>query len=557
MFRPLALAILLCLPAVASQAKAPGSEDLSRYAERLLDASFRDDGPGAAVLVAQGERVLYRGAQGMASIELGVALTPDHVFRIGSVTKQFAAATLLRLIDQGKARLDDPLSKFLPDYPNGSAITLHQLLNHTSGVRSYTGMPGYMTEGVRRDLDTAALVAVFKDEPVDFAPGQGWAYNNSGYVLVGAVIEAIGGQSWDAVMAAAVLQPAGLAQTRLGDDRAVIARHAAGYHLLPDGQVARPMPLSMTQPHAAGALVSTLDDLWRWNRALHGGQLLAPASYQRMITPADKAAEPPQRYGYGIERGSLRGRTLLQHGGGIPGFISTLMYLPEPDLSVAVLRNADGAGVSPDLIARRLAAVALGDPYPDAVPVAMDAAALRAFEGVYRQDAENARALRVVDGTLTSQRTGGPRFALIPIGEDRFLFENSLSLIAFQRGEDERVQAMRFYAEGEEPAEVWPLSGEPLVAERTALDLPRPALERLLGEYASAQLGVRVFFDEAGVLQVQAAGQPALALKAETPNRFFVTEVDASFEFEPADGPAQKVTLVQGPARIEMPRKQP
>jgi D-alanyl-D-alanine carboxypeptidase len=147
-----------------------------------------------AVLVARGDELLVQTARGMASIELGVALTPEQRFRLGSVTKQFAAALLLRLIDQGKARLDDPLSKFLPDYPNGAAIRLSMLLNHSGGMKSYTGIRGYMHNPIRRDLSTQELIAEFKDQPVDFAPGAAWAYNNSGYVLVGAVIEAITGK---------------------------------------------------------------------------------------------------------------------------------------------------------------------------------------------------------------------------------------------------------------------------------------------------------------------------------------------------------------------------
>jgi len=172
-------ALLSAGPVQASGAQTlPDAAQVARYAEQLLDEQKLQGGPGVAVLVARGDQLLYRGARGMASIELGVPLTPEQVFRIGSVTKQFAAATLLRLIDEGKARLDDPLSKYLPDFPKGETITLLQLLNHTSGVKSYTGIAGYMGNPVRRELTTKELVAEFKDLPLDFAPGAGWRYNN-------------------------------------------------------------------------------------------------------------------------------------------------------------------------------------------------------------------------------------------------------------------------------------------------------------------------------------------------------------------------------------------
>src|SRR5690606_633983 len=284
--------------------------------------------------------VLYRGACGRASLELEVPLSPDHVFRIGSVTKQFSAAAVLRLAGAGRLSLDDPLSKFVPGYPDGDAISVRMLLNHTSGIRSYTDIAAIMSgTGIMQDLPTAALVDTFKDEKPDFAPGEGWHYNNSGYVLVGAVIEAASGQPWHEYLEQSFFKPLGMAHTRYGNEaEAVIPGHVGGYTR--NGEHwARARHLSMTQPHAAGALVSTVDDLLRWNRALHEGRLLGDAGYAAMITPTGKAAE--HGYGFGIGSGSLRGRPKLEHGGGIFGFSAYVLYLPDDGLSVAVLYNAD------------------------------------------------------------------------------------------------------------------------------------------------------------------------------------------------------------------------
>jgi D-alanyl-D-alanine carboxypeptidase len=361
----LALPLLaLALNAAAAANTLPSKAEVAAYADKLLADSYPADGPGAAVLVARGDELIYRGARGLASVELKVPLAPEQSFRIGSVTKQFAAAGLLKLIESGKVGLDDPLSKFLPDYPNGAKITVRQLLDHTSGIKSYTDIAGIMDGPIRQDLSTAALVATFKDQPADFAPGEKWAYNNSGYVLVGALIEAASGKSWHAYLTESVLAPSGLEHTVHGADDALIAGMARGY-TVKNAQVAPAAFLSMTQPHAGGALVSTVDDLHRWNRALHGGKVLSPASYAAMITPTGQAIEA--KYGFGIERSTLRGHELLQHGGGIPGFSSHLMYVPDAQLSVVVLQNAEvsnnGMGDSAEL-AMVLGAYALGDPYP-------------------------------------------------------------------------------------------------------------------------------------------------------------------------------------------------
>lgn len=558
MIRPLPIAryaIALAMLAPVARADAP-PPSIRSEARQLLTAAIADaDGPGMAVLVARGDEVLYRDARGRASLELDVPLSPDHVFRIGSVTKQFAAAGLLKLVDDGKVKLDDPLSKFLPDYPDGERITIAQLLNHTSGIQSYTNIPGYMDQEIRRDLSTSELIAVFKDKPAEFAPGEGWNYNNSGYVLVGAVIEKASGMPWNVWLDRSLTTPLSLTHTQTGAGRSVIPGHATGYSVNDVGSASAAASLSMTQPHAAGALVSTVDDLWRWNRALHGGKALSAESYRRMTTPEGKAADAAERYGYGIGVGTLRGRTAYEHGGGIHGFMSYLLYVPDGEITVAVLRNADGSGGQPmGSMARRLAALALGDPYPAMNPIDVPESELESMEGVYRQDADNARTLRLRDGKLTSQRSGGPVFDLIPIGRNTFGFENSLTYFVLERDDQGTITGMRFFANGEGEGDVWPRTEEALES-RVETELPRAALSRLIGDYTSDTLSFKVFFDDNDVLRVQVPGQPAFALKAQSPSLFFITEVDASFEFAPAEGAVETATLKQGPAKIVLQRR--
>jgi D-alanyl-D-alanine carboxypeptidase len=245
-------------------------------------------------------------------------------------------------------------------YPNGAAITLAQLLNHSSGVKSYTQLSGYMRNPVRRDLSTAELIAEFGGQPVDFAPGEGWAYNNSGYVLVGAVIEAITQQPWH-VQVAAMLRPLGLVRTVYEDPTRVIPGLVSGYGSRRDepGSVARAGLVSMTQPHAAGALVSTVDELWQWNLVLHRGAVLQPQTYRRMCTPEGTHAQK-EGYGFGIRRETMHGRTVLMHSGGIHGFKSVLMWFPQESLSVVALHNSDSAQLHVGRFGTAVAALALG-----------------------------------------------------------------------------------------------------------------------------------------------------------------------------------------------------
>ncbi len=449
----LALATIV-LPPAAPAATPPTPDDFARYADALLAASYHTDAPGVAVLVMRGDEVLYRGARGAANVEARIPLTADDRFRIGSVTKQIAAAGLLTLVDAGKLALDDPLSKHLPDYPGGAGITVEQLLNHTSGIRSYTDIPGWMDGPLQRDLTTAQMIDTFRNLGPDTAPGAAWNYNNSGYVLVGALIEAASGQPWHAYLQHALFTPLGMADTGYGGDPDVAARQVKGYITF-NGTLSAPLQISMTQPHAAGAIVSTVDDLARWNRALHEGQVLEPETYARMTTPVGAARGVG--YGYGIWADSVRGAPALLHSGGIPGFDAHLTYLPGPDITVAVLRNSETQETQ--LIARRLAAIALGDPYPEVKPVVVDAAQLEEYVGVYRVDDRATRTLRVVDGKLTVQRTDRPREDLVAIADDTFVYSDGFNRLRMERDATGKVTGMRFFSDGE---------GEGVVAAREA-----------------------------------------------------------------------------------------
>lgn len=547
-----ALAAAAALPSIAFAGTPASQAEVTRYSDQMLDSVYAAQGPGAAVLIARGDGVLYRSARGQASVELGVPLSADQVFRIGSVTKQFAAAGLLTLVDAGKVSLDDPLSKYVEDFPNGTGITVRQLLDHTSGVKSYTGIDGVMAGPIMLDRTTAAMIDYFKDEKSDFAPGEKWAYNNSGYVLLGAVIESASGMPWHAYLDQALFQPLGLKHTRYGDDAAVIPGHVRGYSLQ-TGSLTPMRHLSMSQPHAAGALVSTVADLHRWNRALHEGSVLEDSTYQQMITPAGAAKEAG--YGFGILHGTLRGAEMLSHGGGIHGFLSYLLYLPDSDTTVAILQNADGmlGDTSPEYTARKLAAMAVGDPYPAATPIAITTEALAEVEGVYRLDGKTTRTLRVVDGALTGQRTGGAVARLIPIATDTFLYDDGFNRFDIVRDKDGAVTGMRFYADGEGEGEVVARSPEPLPTIEL-VTLPAEAMERLVGAYTREGMVLNVFV-EGEVLKAQLVGQPAFELQASSPNDFGVPAVGAELAFAPVSGQVRTMTLKQGGQELEFTRE--
>jgi CubicO group peptidase (beta-lactamase class C family) len=543
-------------PAPSHHAMRASAAEVARYAEHLLADNYAQDGPGAAVLVARGDEVLFRGARGMADVEHGTPLAADSLFEVASITKQFVAAGLLKLVESGAVSLDDPLSRYIADYPGGDAITLLELLDHTSGVRNYSDIP-QLEELARKGIGTTQLIDGFKNEKPDFAPGTGWAYDNSGYILASAVIERVSGMPWYAYLQQALLKPLGLTHT--GADPATAARRVAGYTLV-DGKPTAALRFSSTQPYADGALVSNVDDLLRWNRALHKGHVLGAGSYRRMITPVGSAV--PEQYALGLWHTTLRGREMIGHSGHHYGFSAYLLYLPGSDISVVVLQNMDRApGVAdPTESARKLAAFVLGDPYTAPVPVGMSASVLHQAEGVFGRDPpgpqefsrQGARVLRLINGRLTAAHTGGIRSELVPMAPDTFQTREGfdrLQLVHDARGD---VIAVRSLPWGEDPG-LWlaRTSGSRAHAQAT---LASAALERFAGTYSADGMEVHVYVD-GGQLKVQPAGQPAGTLIYDSPGTFLVGEVDATVEFNPAVGTAQVAVLHQGKDTVEFKRK--
>jgi CubicO group peptidase (beta-lactamase class C family) len=533
---------------------AGASESFVQQADALLGESFASEGPGASVVVSRSGEVLFSRAYGQANVELDVPMAPEHILRLASVTKQFASAGLLALVDEGRVALDDPVSKFLPEFPVGE-VTMHQLLNHSSGIQSYTDIPGYMTsERIRKDLGTEELVAVFADEPVDFAPGERFAYNNSGYVLVGAVIEAVTGQAWNDFLRQRFFEPHDLDSIDAYSDAAIVPMRAAGYQAGEDGYENASF-LSMTQPHAAGALSATARDVDRWQRLLHGGDLLSESSYQAMITPDPVTESGEGGYGYGLVVGEWMGQPVYHHGGGINGFTTYALWLPEAELSVVVLTNQASREVSPQDITLQLVGLAMGQPYPRNRPtMAWTDAQKLAVQGTYRIDEDTTRTLRVEDGRIISQRQGGPALPVHPVSEDLLVFDSSLSSFSIERGEDGEVTAVvlhsGFGGEGERAERI---SAE--IQARSTVEVDVDALERLAGDYALQPGFVISVSVVEGALQVQATGQPAFPVEAASPIRFFNDAIGFEIEFElPETGPATALTVFQAGQEMPAPR---
>jgi len=322
---------------------------------------------GAAVAVLRNGKLVFAKGYGRANLELGSHVNTKTVFRIGSLTKQFTAAGVLLLAEQGKLKVDDRLSLYLPNFPRANEVTLRDLLDHTSGIHNFTEGPvvdKISTSGATvQELveDIAGQTPLY-----DFEPGTGWWYSNSNYALLGAVIEKVTGKSWGAFMKAEIFDKLGMADTVADDARDVVAGRASGYTLIDgvSGKFRNADFTAMSVPYAAGALRSTVEDLARWNGALFGGRLLKPESLKEMLAPGrlrngaetqtaiawpgGKAFPPPAGYlpgpyAFGLDHHSENGRRIIGHDGSIAGFDAVMQTYVDKGVTIIVLTNTNGA----------------------------------------------------------------------------------------------------------------------------------------------------------------------------------------------------------------------
>ena len=403
-------------------ARAQDTRALVHYVDSVATAAVaekRTAGVSIAI-VKNGRPVLVKG-YGYADLENDVPATPETVYRIGSVTKQFTSAAIMRLMDQGKLTLDDTLQKFFPNFATqGNRVTVRHLLNHTSGIKSYTSLGPKWARVIRLDLATDSVVALFANEPFDFKPGDSYRYNNSGYFLLGMIVEKLSGKTYGQYLKDEFFTPLGLESTVYCDQAPLIKRRAQGYATRPEGGFINAEPLSMTQPYAAGSLCSTVNDLVVWTQALSSGKVVSPASYKLMTTPGTLNDGKPITYGFGLGTGLLGGHPQVSHNGGINGFVSELHHYPNDSVITVVLTNT-GALTAVQL-ERQIARRTLGIKDLPAVPI--DASALQRLVGEYTIATTRVK-LVVEGGRLRAEAPGAPAFGLKHVGSGRFVRDDN------------------------------------------------------------------------------------------------------------------------------------
>lgn len=523
-----------------------------------------------SILVADKGKIIYEKGFGMANMEWAIPNQPDTKFRIGSVTKQFTATLILQLVEEGKIKLDGEITDYLTDYrkDTGGKITIHQLLNHTSGIPSYTGRPDFFAEFSRDPYSVADFVKKFASGDLEFEPGSKFSYNNSGYFLLGAIIEKVTGKSYETVLTERILKPLGMTNSGYDKHSTLLQKRASGYEKRPAGYVNAPY-LDMSLPYAAGSIYSTVEDLFKWEQSLYEDKILSADSKKLMFTPG------LANYAYGLvisdqPIGKTDQKTkIIGHGGGINGFNSLLTRAVDKRQTVIILDNV-GLGNYHQKITSSIIGILNGQPaeapkrsIAEALyKIAVEKDVASAIAQYRKLKAENSPAYDFSEGelnTLGYQLVGLKRMkdAIEIFKLNVEMFPTSAnpydSLGEAYLADDQKDLALVNYKKA---AELDPKNANALLIVRRLegkeIKVDTSGFDAYVGEYQVTPRLILTITKEGDKLFGQMTGQEKLAFEPVSDTQFTIPAVKANITFEKdADGKVVALLLSQGTRTVK------
>jgi CubicO group peptidase (beta-lactamase class C family) len=526
----------LLLSKGAKETPVPSADVLINGLYHSLDGKAAS---GIAVLVSKDGNVIYKKGFGYADIEKKELIKPDTKFRIGSITKQFTAAAILKLQEEGKISITDKLSEFLPDFPRADEVSIHQLLTHTSGIHSYTGKPEFIDKVVS-PVTEEELIAFFKNDPYDFSPGEKWLYNNSAFFLLGHIIGKVTGKPYGDYLKETFFDPLGMTNTGVHTSKLKLQNEAKGY-TKENGKYKPSTNWDMSWAGGAGALYSTVEDLYKWNEALFSGKVLQEKSLKAGHTPVmlSNGKKPDNaNYGYGWALGDYRGQDIVEHGGGLHGFISQLTRYPEENVTVVLLTNITPPEVSinSNAIAEFLLWEKMEKQKSDVVNASVSE---DVSQYVGRYDFQNGAVMIITaeNKSLFAQLTGQPKFPIFPSGEGEYFWKVVDAKIRFVKNAGGEVEYGNFEQSGNK-LKVAKLKEEAIVSIDKALYV------LYSGKYDYGNDLIITITNENDKIFAQATNQPKFEIVPLSEKEFTVRELNARLLFvkEP-DGKISKFIL--------------
>jgi len=411
--------------------------------DALIDAYAKLYKFNDSALVAKNGVILLNKGYGYRNATDKVANNEQTIFQLGSVTKQFTSAVILKLQEEKKLSVSDKLSKYFPGYPKGDSITIEQLLTHTSGIYNYTNDGKFMANEVTKPANREMMMALFKDKPLDFSPGSSWSYSNSGYSLLGYIIEAVTKKPYEQAVRKYIFTP--LKMTHSGFDFTHLKSNekAIGYFKLNDKEKVEAPIVDSSVSFSAGAIYSTIGDLYLWHKALQKNSILSREQQEKAYTPVKN------RYGYGWSIDSIEGKRRVSHGGGIHGFITTIARVPEDDICIVLLSNASNTTVGE--ISKSIFAILYGKEYElpkERTEIKLPEEKLKEYVGEYELNKDLHVVISLKEGALVAIPTGQKTEILYAEKEDLLFVKSQDIQLEFTRNEKKEIDGFILHQGG-------------------------------------------------------------------------------------------------------------
>ena len=395
------------------------------------------------VLVAQKGKVIFEKGYGFKNAKDSTYNDVQTVFQIGSITKQFTSAVILQLQEQHKLSVHDKLSKYFPAYAKADSITIENLLTHTSGIYNYTNDNHFMSSEATKPATQEKMWSLFKDKPLDFSPGTNWSYSNTGYVLLGYIIEKVTGQPYETVMRNNIFRPLGMTHSGFDFAHFTSKDKATGYFVYTEKSKVPSPIVDSTASYAAGAIYTTVGDLLKWNEGLLTDKIISQASLKKAYTPVKN------HYGYGWGIDSLYGKRVISHGGGIFGFNTNIARVTEDDVCVVLLNNTSNPSLSE--ITNKLLAIVYQRPYEipkEKIAIAVDSTVLLDYVGEYELGPGVIIKFFIDKGHFKTQITGQPSLDLYAETSTKFFLKVVDASVEFFGNAEGKVDKVKLYQGG-------------------------------------------------------------------------------------------------------------
>ncbi|MEP7111013.1 MAG: serine hydrolase [Ferruginibacter sp.] len=419
------------------------TQELPAKLDTLMSAYARQFKFNGSVLVEKNGTILLDKGYGYRNAGQKVLNNEQSIFQLGSITKQFTSAVILKLQEEGKLNVKDKLSKYFPLYPKGDSITIEQLLTHTSGIYNYTNDGNFMANEVTRPANREKIMALFKDKPLDFSPGTGWNYSNSGYSLLGYIIEAVTKKPYEEVVRTYIFNPLQMTHSGFDFSHLKSREKATGYFKLNDRDSAVAPMVDSSVSFSAGAIYSTVGDLYKWHQALENNIILSKAQQENAYTPVKN------NYGYGWGIDTIEGKRRVGHGGGIHGFTTNISRVPESDICIVLLSNASDGSLTD--ITNSIFAILYNKEYQlpkERIAIKVPEETLKQYKGEYEIKPELHVIISIKDGELLASPTGQNPDILYAEKEDFFFVKTENIQIEFKRNEKKEVESFILYQGG-------------------------------------------------------------------------------------------------------------